>query len=283
MIRKELKVDPIGFVNKFILDGVELSWIERLYVIRKCPKLFPYINNTSSVDERLYLKMLRNDVSSIKVECLKYKSNVKRALKLYPPLCANLDLNKYPNEINTAMTKLKTKERDTFLLLMNNNKDNKEFIRKILMFRPDLVDMVDNITEFNDDSDLQIFMYKCNPRLLEAFSVLSKATIDYIISDDLSNLRYLNDKTIEYIDEETILKFLLDYIVVSEGGTYDSSLVRRLIGKRQAVFTKLVERIITYDGFSSYSINDIVYKRLLREFNDMINDDVAEIVIRGRM
>ena len=151
------------------------------------------------------------------------------------------------------------------------------------MFRPDLIDMVDNIAQFDHDSDLQIFIYKCNPRLLEAFNVLSSTTITYIISDDLSNLKYLNDETIKNIDDETILKFLLDYILISEGGSYDCNLVRKLINGRQSVFTKLVERIITYDGFSSYSINDIIYKRLLREFNHMINDDVAEIVIRGRM
>lgn len=283
MIRHELKVDPIGYVSKNLLEGAELNNVERLYVINKCPYLFPHINNTSRIDERLYLIKMRPNPKDIAIGALKYNSNVKKALKMSPSLCANLDFDEYREELNQAIGKIKITDSATFISILNNPTVDKDTVRKILMFRPDLTPRVKNIKAFDDDSDLQIFIFKCNPLLIPSFERVSENTIFHIINDSVFNVRYLNKNSLDTIDSAVLSKLLSDYIISVVDKGYDSSIVEMLINDRQEVFTSLIRSLVEHDGFSSNVINDIIVKRLLREFNNMIDDEVAEIVIGGKL
>lgn len=283
MIRHELKVDPIGYVSKNLLEGTALNNVERLYVINKCPYLFPHINNTSRLDERLYLIKMRPTPKDIVIGALKYNSNVKKALRMSPSLCANLDFDEYREELNHAIGKIKLTDSTTFISILDNPTADKDIIRKILMFRPDLLPRVKNIKMFDEDSDLQIFIFKCNPLLIPSFEKISENTVFYIINDSVFNVRFLNKNSLNTIDSSVLSKLLNDYMLSVADKSYDSSIVETLINGRQEVFTSLIETLVNHDGFSSNVINDIIVKRLLREFNNMIDDEVAEIVIGGKL
>lgn len=283
MIRNELTIDPIGYIGKNLLDGTALSHLERLYVISKCPYLFPHINNTTKLDERWYLNRMRRNPKDIDITSLKCRDNIKRALKMSPSLCANLNFNDYKEEVNRYMGKIKVNDTLTFASILENPTVDKDLIRKVLMFRPDLIYSVKNIKMFNDDSDLQIFIFKCNPMLIRSFEAITDDTVLYIINDKVSNVKYLDDGALDKVDSLVLINLVNEYVILVGEGSYDVNIVNTLINNRQEVFTKLVETVINYDGFSSNVINDIIVKRLLRDFNNMIDDEVAELVIRGKL
>lgn len=283
MIRHELKIDPIGYVSKNLLNGVGLSHLERLYVINKCPHLFSHINNTTKWDERLYLNKMKRNPKEIDIHSIKSKNNVKKALKLSPSLCANINFNDYKKEINYYIGKIKVNDTFTFVSILENPTVDKDLMRKVLMFRPDLIARIKDVKIFNDDYDLQIFVFKCNPLLIHSFDCIADKTVLYIINENASNVKYLSCGALNKVDSAILSKLLNEYVILIGERSYDMTIVTTLINGRQEVFTNLIKTLIDYDGFSSNVVNDIIVKRLLREFNNMIDDDVAEIIIRGKL
>lgn len=282
MIRHELKIDPIGYIGKNLLDGAQLTHIERLYVINKCPHLFSHINNTTKWDEKLYLNKMRWNAKEIDIHALKYRNNVKKALKMSPSLCAKLNFNQYKQEVNHSIGKIKTNDTPAFTAILENPTVDKDLTRKVLMFRPDLIHYVKDIKMFNDDYDLQIFVFKCNPLLISSFESISNSTVLYMINEKASNVKYLSSDALDKVDSEILSKLLNEYVILIGERSYDVNIVTALINNRQEIFTDLIRTLSNYDGFSPI-VTDIIIKRLLREFNNMIDDDVAEIVIRGKM
>lgn len=272
MIRKELKVDPIGYISKH-LEGVSLSFIEELYVINKCPNLFPYILRPSKLAERLYLFKCKNG-SDIAIHKLTSEKLINKALKKNPALCEYLDMQKYHKSISKCVDTL-SRNGQTFVLegLMMRDDIHEDIARKIVFIEPRTIRHVVNMPSMYLNFDIEKFIFDTNPMLMAYFEKTTPEFVHYAIRKDISNIAHIphliGRANLAVVSEE-VCKYLIN--TDSPNLLY----VKMYIKNFPEIFENLIKQLYK-NGFNKDT--NFLVRYLLKKYNYLINDQLAAFIV----
>lgn len=283
MIRKELKTNPIAYMGGDLTKDVYLNTIERLYVINKCPKLFSRLRFKTKLDEKFYLFKMKRDTKDIDISSLRYRENVKKALMMEPELCAYINLEEYQDLATISISKIRNNNYVAYTKILNNSTITNTIIREILMFRPDLIVEIPNRDSFKLDSDLQIYIFKHNPSLIKYFNDISPTFVRFIIDNGMEFLEYLPENSFSSLPYELLVELAQNYIVDDAMENYNIDIMKRLINNDSNILKHVIDAITSNQSLKNSIKSDIIIKRLLREFNHLITDEIAEIVIAANI
>lgn len=274
MIRNELKKDPIGFVSKN-LGGVILNKIEQLYLVNKCPNLFKYILDPSILAQRLYI--FREHASNLSISNIREKSLMKKALRKNYMLCIYLDIVEYEREISWCVD-YAHRNRDIYILerLLENRQIPNCIFRKILLLEPRLLKVAVKNPNIEITEDIEMFVFKTNPLLIENLDSVSSWTLINIVRMGIENLVYIT-KWIDEIEKEILVFEICDHIMKYKTDCKYSIIVNT-IHIRPEIFTDVIKTLYK-NGLSMNT--HMVIRILLKEFNDLVDDEIAQIVINS--
>lgn len=275
MIRKELKIDPIAYVSKN-LKGIDLSLIEELYLVNKCPELFSFIIYPNILTEKLYIhKCERN--ADIDIRKLKSRNSIRKALKKSPHLCTLLDVHKYKDEILQAISMLDRMGDSKHLidLLTSVNIDD-DIVRKILFLQPRLIMFVANNPSINITSDIEMFIISSNPLLIKHFrDGIHRDTANYISQNHIVTTSILANY-IHKSDIDILEKYVIEEAIRCKNNIQKLPCIIDTLKCYPEMFEGVIKSL--YKNGLDYG-NDYIIKYLLKECSHLINDQLASFII----
>ena len=277
MIRQELKSDPIGFISKH-LEGVYLNRIEQLYIISKCPHLFEFINEPSKLVQRIYVR--KTNSNNISISNIRDRKAFIKALKKKPSLCTSIDIVEYEKEVSMCIDLLYAESNMSALkdLISDDNITN-GLLRKIIFLVPMLVEHAIDTGIETFDEDIELFIYVNNPMLINTFVNLSKNTVEHMIKDDLSNIKYVR-RWLSLVSDELLLdiieKNLLKRPRINSTTNSKFTSIQTVIKSRPYLFSDII-KILYKNGFNKKT--DFILRFLLKEYNELIDDQIANFII----
>ena len=274
MIRNELKQDPTGFVSRN-LEGVRLNLIEELYLVSKCPNLFNFILDPKLLTQRLYL--FKESAIDLSISNISDTRLIKKALRKRPEICIELDIIEFEKDIYNCIDSIH-KNRDIYILerLLTNEDVPNSILRKILLLEPRLVKVAIQSGIINFDQDIEMYMFKTNPLLLENFKRLSAITATKILKMGIENVVYIRN-WLDDIDRDILILETCDYIMKYRTDC-KYTFVAHIISSRPDIFSDVIKTLYK-NGFNMNT--NFTIRLLLKEFNELINEDIAETIIES--
>lgn len=274
MIRNELKNDPTGFVSKN-LDGICLNVIEELYLVNKCPNLFDFILYPSTIAQRLYV--MRVPSHDLSINNINNSWVLKKALKKRPDLCIKLDIKEFEKDVYNCIDTLH-KNRDIYTLerLLSNKYIPNSILRKILLLEPRLVVTAIQSGNTHFDQDIEMYIFRTNPLLIEKFEYLSTVSVNKIFRMGIENSLYIR-KWVHVIDKDTLVYRICKYIMDTDIDCMHGHVIE-IIKHRPAIFSEVIKTLYK-NGFNMDT--KFAVRLLLKEFNDLIDDEVASYIIKS--
>lgn len=274
MIRKELKIDPVGYICKS-MDGVYLNGVEQLYLVNKCPKLFKHINAPNKWAQRLYVRRCE-PMAEIYIEGIQDKKAFSKALKKNPRLCVNLDMNDFENDISLCVNMLhKMGSKDILTRLIADPLVTNNIVRKIIFLEPMLVDTAIKNSTITIDEEMERYIFNTNPLLLRGFKKISENTVNYIVSKGLRNIIYI-EQFIELVRNDVMTSAIIKELTNINHDIFDYTYTLVCIRKFPHLFGDIIKTLYK-NGLNKKT--NFTLRFLLKELNELIDDQLASFIL----